>query len=94
MRKALASLATVVLLVVLSGSSSRMEAQQPERQPNMSAALNHLREAERSLEAATHDKGGHRVKALKLVKEAIAEVEQGVRYDDTHASGQERPKGK
>ena len=74
-----------------TAQSSTPDAQ---KQPHMSSALDRLREAQKSLEAATHDKGGHRAKALKLVKEAIAEVEQGIRFDDTHTTGQEKPKAK
>jgi len=50
-------------------------------QPAMHKALNKLQSAERTLEKATHDKGGHRVKALGHVRSAIKEVERGIRYD-------------
>ena len=47
-----------------------------ESQPLMQKALLALKNAEASLESATHDKGGHRVAALKLVREAIGQVEK------------------
>jgi len=47
-------------------------------QPNMRAALEHLNDAKRNLEAATADKGGHRVKALNAVDNAISEVKAGI----------------
>jgi hypothetical protein len=47
-------------------------------QPNMDLALTHLRSAKDNLERATSDKGGHRVKALDLVKRAIDEVKRGI----------------
>ena len=98
MKRALALVASIVLAIALTGSSNFSAAQSsaPEAQkpPVMSYALDHLREGKSSLEAATHDKGGHRSKALKLVKEAIAEVEQGIHFDDTHTTGQEKPKAK
>jgi hypothetical protein len=50
----------------------------------MAAAIQHLREAQQSLEAASRDKGGHRARAVELVQQAIRETEEGVRYDDTH----------
>ena len=53
-------------------------------QPAMQKALNRLQSAERTLEKATHDKGGHRVKALGHVRAAITEVERGIRYDRRH----------
>jgi hypothetical protein len=56
----------------------------PEAQPAMTTAIEHLREAKRNLESATSDKGGHRIKALQRVDEAIAEVEAGMQYDNRH----------
>jgi len=50
-------------------------------QPNMQAALTHLRNARSNLEKATADKGGHRVKALELVNQAIDEVQKGIDAD-------------
>jgi hypothetical protein len=61
-----------------------------EAQPEMTAAIQHLREAQKNLESASHDKGGHRVKALQLIQQAIAEVEAGIQYDNTHREGEER----
>jgi len=49
-------------------------------QPHMNAALNHLRGAHRELDMATADKGGHRAKAIGLVRDAIAEVEAGIEF--------------
>jgi hypothetical protein len=60
-------------------------------QPEMAAALQNLREAQRNLESASRDKGGHRVKALERIQQAIAEVEAGIQYDNTHRSkGEDR----
>ena len=50
----------------------------------MTAAVQNLREAQRNLQTAATDKGGHRLKALQLVNQAIAEVEAGIRYANTH----------
>jgi hypothetical protein len=47
-------------------------------QPNMRAALAHLREAKAALQRAEHNKGGHRGKAVGLINRAIAEVEAGI----------------
>jgi hypothetical protein len=55
-----------------------------EPQPRMREALESLRGAARSLEAADHDKGGHRAKALELTRGAIAQVEEGIRFDNRH----------
>jgi hypothetical protein len=61
-----------------------------EPQPEMTATLQHLREAQQSLQAASADKGGHRVMALQLIDQAIAEVQAGIQYDNTHNSRGER----
>ncbi len=47
-------------------------------QPHMRAALDHLLSAKSELQVALHDKGGHRVKAIELVNNAIAEVRAGI----------------
>jgi acyl-CoA reductase-like NAD-dependent aldehyde dehydrogenase len=95
MKRIMALFALVMFTLVLTASSSFVAAQSvPERQPHMTAALEHLRQAQKELETATHDKGGHRVKALSLVKQAITHVEEGLRYDDTHTSPQEKKKGR
>jgi hypothetical protein len=53
-------------------------------QPRMQEALDKLQSARSNLEAATDDKGGHRVKALDHVNKAIDEVKKGIEYDRTH----------
>ena len=53
-------------------------------QPHMHAALDSLRNAQRELREAEADKGGHRVKAERLVNDAIAEVEKGIGFDRRH----------
>lgn len=55
-----------------------------EPQPKMRAALDSLRDAKRSLEQATPDKGGHRAKAIELTKAAIEQVEAGIKFDNRH----------
>ena len=47
-------------------------------QPNMEAALDHLKNARSDLDRATPDKGGHRGNALRLVNQAIDEVKLGI----------------
>lgn len=48
-------------------------------QPHMQAALRHLRDARASLEKAIPNKGGHRERAIELVNQAIAQIEEGER---------------
>lgn len=55
-----------------------------EAQPEMTAAIESLREAQRHLASGSHDKGGHRVRALELVNQAIQETQAGIQFDNTH----------
>ena len=50
-------------------------------QPNMQAAKNHLQDALNHLQRASADKGGHREKAMGLVRDAIDEVNKGIAFD-------------
>ncbi|HET6969871.1 MAG TPA: hypothetical protein VFH92_01990 [Phenylobacterium sp.] len=53
-------------------------------QPHMQAALGALQTARSKLQEAVADKGGHRVKALKEINEAIDEVKAGIEFDRRH----------
>jgi hypothetical protein len=55
---------------------------QAEVQPHMKTALAHLKKAATQLEKASADKGGHRVKAIELVKQAIDETQAGIDFDN------------
>ena len=68
------------------GWSGRWGAQNQgyERQPNMEAAMQNLREAQRNLENAATDKGGHRERALDYINRAIAETQAGMQYANRH----------
>ncbi len=77
----IATLCTATLLALTLLTAQPVQA---EPQPAMRAALAELKAAERNLEKATPDKGGHRKKALKLVRKAIHQVEAGLRYDNRH----------
>ena len=48
------------------------------QQPHMSAALADLQTAKSELQAAEHNKGGHRVKAIEYVNSAITETKLGM----------------
>lgn len=51
-------------------------------QPHMQTALDALGRARSELQAATANKGGHRVKALDLIAQAIGEVKAGIASAD------------
>jgi hypothetical protein len=80
----------LLLLVLALGAvlGSRVTAQRRqlhnEPQPHMRQALDALRSAEHHLTEATGDKGGHRVRAINLVRQAEAEVQRGIAWDNSH----------
>jgi hypothetical protein len=74
---------TSLLLVGLLASSVTTSAF-ADRQPRMKVSLRLMFKARTSLKAASSDKGGHRVKAVELLDGAIAEVEAGIAFDNTH----------
>jgi len=51
-------------------------------QPHMVNALDDLRAARHELEVALHDKGGHRVRAIGIIDNAIEEVKAGIDAGD------------
>ncbi len=61
-----------------------------ENQPQMNSAMQNLRQAEESLQAASPDKGGHRVRAIELIRRAEREVQSGIEYDNRYSSRGER----
>lgn len=61
-----------------------------DEQPLMEAAGQYLKATENVLERATTDKGGHRVAALKLVRQAQDEVQAGIKWDNEHKSKSEK----
>jgi hypothetical protein len=78
----LTSLVLAMLLVLVVGTQMRSAGADP--QPNMQAALTSLQSALGSLEKATADKGGHRVKAISLTKQAIEQTKKGIAFDNKH----------
>lgn len=66
--------AVVVVVAAVSFAGGAVVA----AQPHMTNALNFLQSARGELQVAEHDKGGHRVNALRLVNEAIAQVQAGI----------------
>jgi hypothetical protein len=81
-RDLLAPLAAAAAAGALLPLASREAEARVEAQPHMRAALNSLQAAKNQLQRATHDKGGHRVKAIQLVDQAIGEVQAGIRFDN------------
>ena len=55
-----------------------------EDQPHMQQALDALKQAERHLQQAIPDKGGHRSDAIKACQKAIKDTEEGIKYSSDH----------
>jgi hypothetical protein len=80
----LTSFALIALLATALGRGAMTNHASAEPQPKMHEALDQLRAAASSLEAADRDKGGHRAKALELTRSAISQVEAGMKFDNHH----------
>lgn len=87
MRVNIWKVSTLVLasaLTVVTTSGHFVQEASAEAQPRMRTALDLLRKAKAELEAATPDKGGHRVKAIESTDKAIEETKAGIEYDNKH----------
>jgi hypothetical protein len=58
-----------------------------ERHPHIQAAMKALERAEHQLQQAAHGYGGHRVKAMDLIRQAQQELREGLAYDRQHEGG-------
>lgn len=67
---------------VIALSSGILIGQAIASQPHMQAALGYLQSARTELQSAERNKGGHRLKALRYVEDAIAETEAGIAAAD------------
>ncbi len=70
-----------------SGQPAPPQQQRPQwggRHPEIRAAMHALMNAERHLQEAAHDYGGHRVKAMELIKQAEEELRAGLASERTH----------
>jgi hypothetical protein len=74
----------IALLVITAIASGFVAGRASADQPRMQAALEHLKIARTELEKSDRDKGGHRENALRLTRDAIAEVERGISFDRHH----------
>ena len=78
MRKLQDNLLTILAVLVLTISALTMPVRAD--QPFMQAAIKDLTSAQNSLRRADADKGGHRGNAMKLISQAIGEVNAGIAY--------------
>jgi hypothetical protein len=79
-----------VALVAIAGLVASLGAQVASaagvcrNQPNMQAALEHLRQARAALDRAEHNKGGWRDRAIAATQTALDETNRGCAFADTH----------
>lgn len=71
---------TMLTVAGAAGATVAISGNAQADQPRMEAALGALRNALGELERAEEDKGGHRVRAIRLVRDAIHETEEGIRF--------------
>jgi hypothetical protein len=84
MRKFSRLFAITVILGLLSVPITAVASYDDEDQPHMQAALEALQSAKHHLEQAKHDKGGHRVAAIKAIDSAIVHVKAGMESGEKH----------
>lgn len=82
-RRRLAALAAGAAVLGTVGVATRAEAYQG----NMERALSSLYDALAALREASSNKGGHRMKAMALIQQAIDQTQAGVEYADEHGGG-------
>jgi hypothetical protein len=56
-------------------------------QGNMERAEGSLHEAMQALQESTPNKGGHRERAMDLIRQAIAETQAGIDFANAHGGG-------
>ena len=76
--------ALTLVLGLLTVPISAVANYEDEDQPHMQAALESLQQAKQHLEQAKHDKGGHRVAAIKAIDSAITHVKAGMESGEKH----------
>src|SRR5881275_1699761 len=97
MPKRRSTVAVLALGLVLGASSLAFTQDKPpkpergERHPQIHAAMRALNVAARHLEHAEHHFGGHRAKALELVKQAEGELKQAIEYAKAHPAMHGQP---
>ncbi|MGY3602667.1 MULTISPECIES: hypothetical protein [unclassified Bradyrhizobium] len=79
-----ATAATGLAAIGLLGASVRSASAY---QGNMERAVGSLHEALQSLQESTPNKGGHRERAMDLIRQAIAETQAGITFADEHGGG-------
>jgi hypothetical protein len=64
-----------------AAASSAAPVMHHEHHPELRKAMRKLRGAKEDLQKATHDYGGHRVKAIEAIDAALAELKEAIAFD-------------
>lgn len=88
LRRALLPMAAAALIA--AGLPLTASVAQAEYQPQMERARQNLLQARNNLQHASRDKGGHRARALRLINQALREVQRGMRFDSRRFNYRER----
>jgi hypothetical protein len=78
-------LVTGLLLVIATVGYGQSQAP-PKEYPHIEAAMEALKKAASELESGGHNFGGHRVKALELVKQAQGQLREAIAWAKAHPS--------
>ena len=79
-------LVSVAVLAITVGGAFITEAsaqpeQKRERHPEIRSAMKNLEQSKRNLQKADRDFGGHRMKAVQLVDQALGECREALKFD-------------
>jgi len=72
----------IAILAVIFLMSCATAGRPGAHQPRLEAAFDHLKAARSELEMAEHNKGGHRVRAIELVDQAIDETKAAIEFGE------------
>lgn len=75
---------TIALPAVLLATAAFKVGEYVQGQPHMEAALTAMQDAQKHLQEAVEDKGGHRAKALMHLKEAMKQTQAGIDFAAAH----------
>jgi hypothetical protein len=70
--------------VLAAGVIAGAKTASAEPQPDMARAKQLAYDAIDALRHGPGDKGGHKAKALELIQQAIYEIDEGIRFANTH----------
>lgn len=88
------ALALALMLGLSTSASTAEKGERGGRHPQIRAAMHALNQAARHLGRAEHHFGGHRGKALELVKQAEQELREALEYARAHPEEGDKAPGK